>query len=331
MAAIVILNYNGATYLKEFLPTVISFSEGHSIYVADNASTDTSLEVLSTFGKRIDVISLPKNVGFAEGYNQALAQIDHEEIILLNSDVLVTENWIDPCLHRLNSSPKIVAVQPKIKSYHTPNEFEYAGAAGGSMDFLGYPFCRGRIFDTCEKDTNQYNDALPIFWATGACMFIKKSAFHEIGGFDGLFFAHMEEIDLCWRWQRAGFSIFYEPESSVYHVGGGTLSVDNPFKTYLNFRNNLAMLYKNLAIYTLVPIIFARLCLDGIAGIRLLLQGKPKLMWAIVQAHGGFYKLLFALKREGNYNVNLRTIYRKSILWEYFMNKKRTFNQLKFK
>lgn len=331
MAAIVILNYNGATYLKEFLPTVISFSEGHSIYVADNASTDTSLEVLSTFGKRIDVISLPKNVGFAEGYNQALAQIDHEEIILLNSDVLVTENWIDPCLHRLNSSPKIVAVQPKIKSYHTPNEFEYAGAAGGSMDFLGYPFCRGRIFDTCEKDTNQYNDALPIFWATGACMFIKKSAFHEIGGFDGLFFAHMEEIDLCWRWQRAGFSIFYEPESSVYHVGGGTLSVDNPFKTYLNFRNNLAMLYKNLATYTLVPIIFARLCLDGIAGIRLLLQGKPKLMWAIVQAHGGFYKLLFALKREGNYNVNLRTIYRKSILWEYFMNKKRTFNQLKFK
>lgn len=331
MAAIVILNYNGATYLKEFLPTVISFSEGHSIYVADNASTDTSLEVLSTFGKRIDVISLPKNVGFAEGYNQALAQIDHEEIILLNSDVLVTENWIDPCLHRLNSSPKIVAVQPKIKSYHTPNEFEYAGAAGGSMDFLGYPFCRGRIFDTCEKDTNQYNDALPIFWATGACMFIKKSAFHEIGGFDGLFFAHMEEIDLCWRWQRAGFSIFYEPESSVYHVGGGTLSVDNPFKTYLNFRNNLAMLYKNLAIHALVPIIFARLCLDGIAGIRLLLQGKPKLMWAIVQAHGGFYKLLFALKREGNYNVNLRTICRKSILWEYFMNKKRTFNQLKFK
>jgi GT2 family glycosyltransferase len=255
----------------------------------------------------------------------------NEEIILLNTDVLVTENWIDPCLHRLNSSQKIVAVQPKIKSYHTPDEFEYAGAAGGSMDFLGYPFCRGRIFDTCEKDIHQYEDAVPVFWATGACMFIKKSAFIQIGGFDGLFFAHMEEIDLCWRWQRAGFSIFYEPKSTVYHVGGGTLSVDNPFKTYLNFRNNLAMLYKNLAIHTLVPIIFARLCLDGIAGIRLLVQGKPKLTWAIVLAHGGFYKLLFALKREGNYNFHLTTIYRKSILWDYFMNKKRTFNQLKFK
>ena len=331
MAAIVILNYNGATYLNEFLPTVISYSKGHAIYVADNDSTDTSLEVLSTFGKSIVVISLPKNVGFAEGYNQALSHIVEEEIILLNSDVQVTENWIDPCLDRLNSSPNIVAVQPKIKSFHNPSEFEYAGAAGGSIDFLGYPFCRGRIFDVCEKDENQYDDALPIFWATGACMFIKKNAFQEIGGFDGLFFAHMEEIDLCWRWQRAGFSIYFEPKSTIYHVGGGTLSVDNPFKTYLNFRNNLAMLYKNLAIHALVPIIFARLCLDGIAGIRLLLQGKPKLTWAIIQAHGGFYKMLPSLKRHGNYHIKLSTMYPKSILWDFFGLKKKTFNQLKWK
>lgn len=330
MAAIVILNYNGENYLKEFLPTVISFSRGHTIFVADNASTDSSLEVLSVFGDQIQVISLPKNVGFAEGYNQALTYVSEEEVILLNSDVLVTENWIEPSLRRLNSNANIVAVQPKIKSYHQNEVFEYAGAAGGFIDFLGYPFCRGRIFDSCETDSGQYEDALPIFWATGACMFIKKSAFTQIGGFDGRFFAHMEEIDLCWRWQRAGFNVFYEPKSSVYHVGGGTLSPDSPFKTYLNFRNNLAMLYKNVAPLALLPILFARLSLDGIAGIRLLLQGKPKLTWAIIQAHGGFYKLLPSLNRSGNYNIKLNTIYRKSILWEYFVHKKRTFNQIKF-
>lgn len=331
MAAIIILNYNGESYLKEFLPTVLTHSQGHRVYIADNASTDNSLEVLSSFGRQIDIVKLPKNLGFAAGYNEALEHVVEEELILLNSDVLVTENWILPCLERLRSNPSIVAVQPKIRSFHSPNDFEYAGAAGGFLDFLGYPFCRGRIFDFCETDKKQYDDATPVFWVTGACLFVKKSAFKEIGGFDKHFFAHMEEIDLCWRWQRAGFQIFYEPKSTVFHVGGGTLSTDSPFKTYLNFRNNLAMLYKNLPIMTLLPIIFFRLCLDGIAGIRLLLQGKPKLTWAIVQAHGGFYKMLPSLKRQGNYHIKLSTMYPKSILWDFFGLKKKTFNQLKWK
>ena len=289
--AIVILNYNGEHYLRQFLPHFIEHSESHPIYVADNASTDDSLLVLENEFPSIRRIVLDQNYGFTEGYNKALKQIESEYYLIVNSDIEVTPAWTAPLLSFLESNPIHVACQPKIKSYHQKTHFEYAGAAGGHIDCLGYPFCRGRIFDQLEEDKGQYDSIENIFWSTGACMMIRSKIFHELGGFDPDFFAHMEEIDLCWRAHHKGYLIAAVPQSTVYHVGGGTLSSINPRKTYLNFRNGLSLLVKNLPLseYWKLPV---RILLDWIAALKFLLEGNLNHSLAVFKAHAK-WTLLF--------------------------------------
>lgn len=293
--AVVILNYNGRTLLEEFLPYVISHSNEASVYVIDNNSEDDSVDFLKTqYKDQLTVISLAKNYGFAGGYNEGLKKVSEPYWCLLNSDVRVTENYILRPLEILKTSVDIVAVQPKIKSERQPDHFEYAGAAGGFLDYLGYPFCRGRLFQHIEEDNGQYDDEIEVFWTTGACMFIKRSAFEEAGGFDTTYFAHQEEIDLCWRLHHQGLKLLYTSKSTVYHLGGSTLTNHNPFKTYLNFRNSLFTLMKNLLAVEIPFIVFNRLLLDGVAGMVFILQGKPKHTLAIIKAHFSFY---FAIPR----------------------------------
>lgn len=324
--AIVILNYNGQRFLEKFLPSVIQNADACEIIVADNASTDNSVPFMTQTYPEIRLIQLLYNSGFAGGYNEALKQIKATYYILLNSDIEVTPNWIAPVIELMDANPNIAACQPKIRDYHKPSYFEYAGAAGGYIDWLGYPFCRGRIFDTCEPDTGQYDDAREIFWATGACMFVRADVFHESGGFDAQFFAHMEEIDLCWRMKNAGYEIYYTPTSMVYHVGGGTLHKSNPRKTFLNYRNGLAMMYKNLPDNQLFSIIFMRLVLDGVSSIKFLLAGSFKDIWAILKAHFAFYAMIPRLERTSP--KPLKDIYPKSIVLAYFLKKKKTFGEL---
>ncbi len=288
--AVVILNYNGRKLLQEFLPSVISHSTEASIYVIDNRSEDDSVDWLKTeYIDQLTVISLSKNYGFAGGYNEGLKKVNEPYWCLLNSDVRVTNNYISRPLEVLKINPDIAAVQPKVRSERQPDYFEYAGAAGGFLDYLGYPYCRGRLFQRIEKDNGQYDDEIEVFWTTGACMFIKRSAFEEAGGFDTTYFAHQEEIDLCWRLHHRGLKLLYTSKSTVYHLGGSTLTNHNPFKTYLNFRNSLFTLVKNLLAIELPFIILNRLVLDGIAGIVFLFQGKPKHTLAIIKAHFSFY------------------------------------------
>ena len=239
--AVVILNWNGEEMLRRFLPGVLAHTQAE-IYVADNASTDKSLELLSVDFPAVKTILLERNYGFAEGYNRALAQIEAEYFVLLNSDVEVKDDWISPMLQYLDTHPEVAACQPKILSWHAPDKFEYAGAAGGYMDAWGYPYCRGRIMNTVETDEGQYDTVAPVFWATGAALMVRSAVYHEVGGLDARFFAHMEEIDFCWRLRSRGYDIVCIPSAVVYHVGGGTLPKENPNKTYLNFRNNLLML-----------------------------------------------------------------------------------------
>jgi GT2 family glycosyltransferase len=324
--AIVILNYNGQGFLEKFLPSVILNSQGHEIIVADNASTDNSINFLKQTYPNIRLIQLPHNGGFTGGYNEALKQVKATYYVLLNSDIEVTPNWINPVIELMDANPKIAACQPKMRDYHKPDYFEYAGAAGGYIDWLGYPFCRGRIFDTCEVDSGQYEDAREVFWATGACMFIRADVFHELGGFDTQFFAHMEEIDLCWRMKNAGYQIYYSPASTVYHVGGGTLHKSNPRKTFLNYRNGLAMMYKNLPANQLFTTIFARLVLDGVSSIKFLLAGSFKDIWAILKAHFAFYAMIPKLERKSP--NHLKDIYPKSIVLDYFLRKKKRYGEL---
>ncbi|WP_259014559.1 glycosyltransferase family 2 protein [Emticicia fluvialis] len=324
--AIVILNYNGQGFLREFLPSVIKHAEGYEIVVADNASTDNSLVFMRHNYPQIRLISLPVNTGFAGGYNEALAQIEAEYYVLLNSDVEVTPNWVAPLVELMDANPVIAACQPKLKDYKNRQQFEYAGAAGGYIDWLGYPFCRGRIFDTCEADNGQYDDTREVFWATGACMFVRASVFHELGGFDTSFFAHMEEIDLCWRMKNAGYQVYYSAASTVYHVGGGTLHKSNPRKTFLNYRNGLAMMYKNLPSGQLFSTIFLRLILDGVSGIKLFLGGSFKDVWAIIKAHFAFYGMMRNLERKSP--KVLKDVYPKSIVLAYFLKKKKTYGEL---
>ncbi|RFS17935.1 glycosyltransferase family 2 protein [Emticicia sp. C21] len=324
--AIVILNYNGQGFLERFLPSVIQHSSGHEVVVADNASTDTSVTFLKQNYPNIRLIQLPHNGGFTGGYNQALKQVQTTYYVLLNSDIEVTPNWVDPIIELMDTNPKIAACQPKIKDYYKPTYFEYAGAAGGFIDWLGYPFCRGRIFDTCEEDTGQYDNTREIFWATGACMFVRAAVFHQLGGFDTKFFAHMEEIDLCWRMKNAGYQIFYSPASTVYHVGGGTLHKSNPRKTFLNYRNGLAMMYKNLPANQLFTTIFARLVLDGVSSIKFLLAGSFKDIWAILKAHFAFYGMIPTLERKSS--KHLKNIYPRSIVLQYFLRGKKRFGEL---
>lgn len=324
--AIVILNYNGQGFLDKFLPSVIQHSQGHEIIVADNASTDNSVAFLTQKYPNIRLIQLPHNGGFTGGYNEALKQVQATYYVLLNSDIEVTSDWVNPVIELMDANPKIAACQPKMRDYYKPAYFEYAGAAGGYIDWLGYPFCRGRVFDTCEEDTGQYNDAREIFWATGACMFVRADVFHQLGGFDTKFFAHMEEIDLCWRMKNAGFQIYYSPASTVYHVGGGTLHKSNPRKTFLNYRNGLAMMYKNLPANQLFTTIFMRLVLDGISGIKFLLAGSFKDIWAILKAHFAFYGMIPDLERKSP--KQLKDIYPKSIVLQYFLRGKKSFGEL---
>lgn len=326
--AVVILNWNGKSFLKQFLPSVVKYSTNAQIIVADNDSKDDSISFLKNNYSDVQIIQLDKNYGFAGGYNNALKQIDSEYYVLLNSDVEVTENWLDPMIELLDNDQSIVACQPKIKDYHNKTHFEYAGASGGFMDKYGYPFCRGRIFDDLEEDKGQYDDVTEVFWASGACLFIRSKEYHEIGGLDEFFFAHMEEIDLCWRLKNQGYKIMVCPSSVVYHVGGGTLNKVKPQKTFLNFRNSLLTLHKNLPKKRRFSIIFTRLCLDGIAGVKFLVSGKPTHTWAIIRSHFSFYGAISQnkLKQKLPQNPNLTGIINKSIVKAYFLKKCNTFD-----
>jgi GT2 family glycosyltransferase len=329
--AIVILNWNGEGFLKQFLPNVIQHSHDATIIVADNASTDNSISYVKSLGNAVKIIQLDKNYGFTGGYNKALKQIDAEYFVLLNSDVQVTAGWIKPIIDLMDSNKAIGICQPKIKAFHQTTHFEYAGASGGFIDWMGYPFCRGRLFNDLEEDRGQYNDTIEVFWATGACMFIRSDLYNKLGGLDENFFAHMEEIDLCWRAQLLGQKVMVIPKAEVFHVGGGTLSKNNPRKTFYNFRNNLMMLYKNLPASKLISIIFIRLLLDGVAGIKFMLQGHFNDTIAVIKAHFAFYGSLLKgkLKRSRHTANSPATIYNKSILWAYFIKGIKNYNQLK--
>ncbi|WP_282148321.1 glycosyltransferase family 2 protein [Algibacter lectus] len=319
--AIVILNWNGTQLLKQFLPSVVAHSKEADIYVADNASTDNSVAYIKTHFPDVTIIQNQENGGYAKGYNDALQHIEADVFCLLNSDVEVTENWLKPIIETFNKNPKTAILQPKILDFKNKAFFEYAGAAGGFIDKYGYPYCRGRIFDTIEKDNGQYNDTIDIFWATGACLFIKSDVFKALNGFDTHFFAHMEEIDLCWRAKNQGHQIKYVGTSTVYHVGGATLNAINPKKTFLNFRNSLFMVTKN-AKGNLFTIIFIRLVLDGIAAVKFLFDLKPKHTFAILKAHFNYYYNLNRLLKQRKATKNKIIYYNKtSVVIDYFVNK----------
>jgi GT2 family glycosyltransferase len=327
--AIVILNFNGRKFLEKFLPKVIAHSPEGEIYVADNCSTDDSVAYLKENYPSIKRISMDKNRGYAGGYNHALKEIQADYFVLMNSDIEPKENWLAPLIQYFKENPTTAAVQPFIMKYDQPDFFEYAGAAGGLIDYLGYPFCRGRIFDTLEKNNDQYPTA-KIHWATGACLMVNATKYWEVGGLDDYFFAHQEEIDLCWRFRRAGYDCAAISESQVLHVGGGTLDQENPFKTYLNFRNNLILLHKNLPPNQKFKIITLRLILDGIAGIKFALNFKFNHTWAIIKAHGGYYSyLLFHPKKKQNsHQMKNVALFEKSIIYNYFIKGKKTFKEL---
>ncbi|MBN2236296.1 MAG: glycosyltransferase family 2 protein [Bacteroidales bacterium] len=329
--AIVILNWNGSQYLSEFLPSVIKHKpENAKIYIADNASTDESTQLIKTKFKEVELLELATNYGYAKGYNEALKQIKADYYILLNSDIEVTENWVNPLINYLDNHPNVAACQPKIKSYLQKEYFEYAGAGGGFIDYLGYPFCRGRIFQELEKDEAQYDNIIDVFWASGACMFVRSKVFHELGGFDADFFAHMEEIDFCWRAKNKGYNIIYHPESTVYHIGGGTLPKSNPQKTYLNFRNNFCLLYKNLPKNQLLKVFLIRFVLDGIAAIKFLMAGGSKDLLAVFHSHLYFYRNISTLKkkRKKQEQRSVSNIYQKSVVFEHFIQGKKTFRNM---
>lgn len=337
--AVVILNYNGKAYLEQFLPSVLNCTPSSvaDIVVADNASTDDSLSLLKNKFPEVNIIINSSNGGYAKGYNDALSKLNHEYFLLLNSDIEVTAHWIQPLLTLLENNAEIAAAQPKILSFHNKQEFEYAGAAGGYIDKFGYPFCRGRIFNSFEEDKGQYDDKREVFWATGACLFVRRSCFIEAGKFDEDFFAHMEEIDLCWRMKNLGHKIFYCPESTIYHVGGGTLSKNNPQKTYLNFRNNLVLLFKNHASSFFSIKILLRLILDGMAGFKFIFSGDYRHCISVLRAHYYFYRHFSTIlhKRQSlKMKVKVFTrscIYNRSIVLDYFVFNRKRFSQLKNK
>lgn len=327
--AVVILNYNGKHFLEKFLKSTIELSKEADVIVIDNFSTDNSIEYLETHFPETKIIKLSKNFGFAEGYNQGLQEVEHPYLILLNSDVEVTPNWITPLLNLAEKNENIAAIQPKIRDYNRKDTFEYAGAAGGFLDVFGYAFCKGRIFDSLEKDKGQYEEQTDIFWASGACFFVKSSVFKSLNGFDGKFFAHMEEIDLCWRMINSGHSIMYQPDSLVYHIGGGTLAPESPRKTYLNYRNNLAMMFKNLPGKYMLQIIFVRLCLDGVSGVKFLVGGEFKKIWSILKAHFVFYSWIPYLLKHRKADIRgFEKLYKGSIVYDYFVENKKTYTEI---
>jgi GT2 family glycosyltransferase len=331
--AIVILNFNGRRYLEQFLPFVTANTcQGAEVIVADNASTDDSLDFLREHYPTLRVIVLDRNYGFAGGYNEALQQVQSDYYVLLNSDVEVAPGWIEPILRLMESDPTIGACQPKIKMYADRDSFEYAGAAGGWLDCLGYPFARGRIFDVCETDTGQYDQSVPVFWASGAALFIRSKLWKELGGLEGFFFAHQEEIDLCWRMQLAGYKVYCCPESVVYHVGGGTMPKGNERKVFLNFRNNLIMMAKCLPARQRLWKIPFRFLLDSVSAWKSLFAGEAVYFWAIMEAHLAFFKWL-VLSREKSLFPTKKTgklegWYTGSVVWQYFVRGRKTFAEI---
>ena len=334
--SIVILNWNGAEMLRQFLPSVVAHSKGEGIEVcvADNASTDNSLEVMRQEFSDVRLILLDKNYGFAEGYNRALAEIDAEYCLLLNSDVEVTDGWLAPMLDYMDVHPEVAACQPKIRSWHRREEFEHAGACGGFMDKYGYPFCRGRMMSTVEVDERQYDTTVPIFWATGAALLVRTADYRESGGLDSRFFAHMEEIDLCWRLRSRGRGIVCIPQSVVYHVGGATLNKENPRKTYLNFRNNLLMLYKNLPEEELSSVMRIRCCLDMVAALQYLLKGEWGNVRAVFRARKDYRAMRpsYQSVRAENLSQTIQPTQPErlpwSLLWRYYVKGVKRFSGL---
>lgn len=329
--AIVILNWNGKDLLEKFLPSVVNFSsELATVYVADNASTDNSILFIKKNYPSIKIIENKINGGYAKGYNDALKHVDADIYCLLNSDIEVTKGWLSPILNLFKEEKNTAIIQPKLLDYKNKTKFEYAGAGGGFIDLYGYPYCRGRIFNYLETDNNQYNAISEIFWASGACLFIRANVYHQLGGFDEDYFAHQEEIDLCWRTQNLGYNIKYVGASEVYHVGGATLQETNPHKTFLNFRNSLLNVVKNVPKKWFLFVVFSRLILDGIAGLKFLIELRPVHTFAILKAHLSFYKNLnrFLKKRkqlQKKSDYNLHT----SIVWQYFILGRKKFEDLK--
>jgi len=338
--AVVILNWNGLEYLQKFLNILTNRTNGidSSVWLVDNGSTDDSVKWAEENCKSVSILKLGVNHGYAGGYREALEQIKADYYVLVNSDIEVTDNWLEPLVDFMDSNPQTAACQPKILSFYKRDYFEHAGASGGFLDKYGYPFCRGRIFNIVETDTGQYNTETPVFWASGACMMVRESAYNEAGGLDSSFFAHMEEIDLCWRFHKLGYNVFCIPQSVVYHVGGGTLKYDTPGKTYLNFRNNLYMLYKNLPEMGFNKTLFIRKILDGIAGIVFLFSGKPRHVIAIIRAHIDFYSARTKLKPEREKNLKMKNgnsvpdnlILNKSIIVMFHLRRLRRFSDLTF-
>lgn len=329
--AIVILNWNGRELLEKFLPSVISHSaDDATIYVADNASTDDSVIFVRNNFPEVRIIQNQVNGGYAKGYNDALRDLDEELLVLMNSDIETSPDWLKPIQEVFRKEADLGAAQPKILDYKRKTHFEYAGAAGGFIDKLGYPFCRGRIFDTLEEDRGQYDDIYSVFWASGACFVVRKKVFWEAGALDELFFAHQEEIDLCWRIQNQGYTVKSIGTSKVFHVGGATLDTMDPKKTLLNFRNTLYTLVKNVGGYRVIGIIFGRLLLDAVAGLKFLAEGKPGHFTAILKAHLSFYKNLPEILKKRKTNKKSKKYFKTYfIVWQYFVKKHRQFDQLK--
>jgi len=330
--AVVILNWNGRSFLEDFLPGVIEHSSGDAeIIIADNNSTDDSVDYLKSKFPDTRVIQNKENGGFAKGYNDALKMVEAEYYILLNSDIEVTENWIQPIIKLMDSDKSIAACQPKILAYNDKSKFEYAGAAGGFIDKYGYPFCKGRLFQSLENDNGQYDEISEIFWASGACFFVRAELFHKFGGLDEDFFAHMEEIDFCWRLKQKGYKVMVCPQSKVYHIGGGTLPKKSSRKTHLNIRNNLIMLYKNLPSDRLFIVFFARFFLDGVAAIKFLLSSGYKDFFAVTRAHIHFYTSIprHRKKRIAIQPKKVINIYNGNIVYDYYLKGKKTFSSLK--
>ncbi len=336
--AVVILNWNGKNLLEKFLPSVVSFTnpEIADIIIADNNSRDDSVEFLNIYYPTLQIIKLAENYGYADGYNKALEFLKNEYYVLLNSDVEVTENWLDPLYSYIEQNKDIAALQPKVLAQRNKEYFEYAGACGGYIDKLGYPFCRGRIFNEVEKDDNQYNTPIDIFWATGACLFIRSLDYWNAGRLDASFFAHMEEIDLCWRLNARGRRFVCLPQSTVYHVGGATLQEESPRKTHLNFRNNLLMLYKNLPEKKFNKIYKVRKLLDYLAALQMLISGKRQNASAILKSHRDFKAIQksYVKDRDNNIsqttNTSIKTIYPKSILSSFYLKRKKIFSDLRW-
>ncbi len=333
--AVVILNWNGADFLMKFLPSVVKYSQPARVIVADNGSTDNSAEVVKNNFPSVEFLQLPQNYGFAKGYNEALRQIKADYYVLLNSDVEVTEGWVEQIVEFMERNKDVAAVMPKILAYDNRTMFEYAGASGGFIDKLGYPFCRGRIFDTIEQDKGQYNDVQEVFWASGAAMFVRAEDYHSLGGLDEDFWAHMEEIDFCWRVKNSGKKIYVFPRVKVFHVGGGSLSYGNKRKVFLNHRNNLFMLYKNLPKGKLWLVILTRMVMDGLSALSYLSKGGFGAFGAVIKAHWHFWKSQRVLKQKrknliSHNRFDYKQVYNKSIVWQYFAAKKTKFSDLKF-